>query len=135
RQVLSRIRDWVGHLDDAQEQQILAWAAELPPVHGPRQQDRMRRQREFLQLMAQRDDPARFAARLRHFLLQWEDGRDPKYDRLFGEWRNRQAGLYAAVYRMLLPHQRAAVADRLQVYINDFTQLARRPVAQAAAER
>jgi hypothetical protein len=135
RQVLSRIRDWVGHLDDAQEQQTLAWAAELPPVHAPRQQDRVRRQREFLQLMAQRDDPARFAARLRHFLLQWEDGRDPEYDRLFREWRDRQAELYAAVYRILLPHQRAAVADRLQVYINDFTQLARRPAAQAAAGR
>ncbi|HSB49469.1 MAG TPA: DUF6279 family lipoprotein [Burkholderiales bacterium] len=135
RQVLSRIRDWVGHLDDAQEQQILAWAAELPLVHGPRQQDRIRRQREFLQLMAQRDDPARFAARLRHFLLEWEDGRDPEYDRLFREWRVRQADLYAAVFRILLPHQRAAVADRLQAYINDFTQLARRPEAQAAAAR
>jgi hypothetical protein len=135
RRALARIRDWVGHLDDAQEQQILAWAAELPPLHGLRHQDRMRRQREFLQLMAQRDDPERFADRLRHFLLRWEDGRTPEYHRLFNEWTSRQADLYASVYRILLPHQRAAVADRLQVYINDFTRLARRPAAQAAAER
>jgi hypothetical protein len=133
RRVLARIRDWVGHLDDAQEQQILAWAAELPSLHGMRHQDRMRRQREFLKLMGQRDDPARFAAGLRQFLLDWEDGRDPQYNRLFKEWTSRQAELYAAVYRILLPHQRAAVADRLQTYINDFTRLARRPAAQAAA--
>jgi hypothetical protein len=135
RRALSRIRDWVGHLDDEQEQQILAWASELPLVHGPRHLDRLRRQREFLQLLSQRDDAGRFAARLRRWLLNWEEGRDPGYDRLFNEWTQQQANLYAAVYGILLPHQREAVADRLQGYINDFTRLAQRPAAQAAAGR
>lgn len=135
RRTLSRIRDWVGHLDDAQEKQILAWAGELPLLHGPRHQDRLRRQREFLQLMSQRDDAGRFAARFRNFLLNWEEGRDPAYNRLFNEWTERQAELYVAVNGILLPHQREAVAERLQTYINDFTQLARRPAAQAAAGR
>lgn len=133
RRVLSRIREWVGHLDDAQDQQILAWAAELPLVHGLRHQDRMRRQREFLQLMSQRGDAAQFSKRLRHWLVNWEEGRDPKYDRLFREWTQQQADLYAAVYGILLPHQRTAVAERLQGYINDFTYLARRPTAQPVA--
>jgi hypothetical protein len=135
RRVLARVRDWVGHLDDAQDQQILAWAAELPLMNAPRHQDRMRRQREFLKLMVQRDDPARFAERLRHFLLNWEEGRDPAYDRMFSEWTERQADLYVKVYYLLLPHQRAAVADRVQGYINDMTRLARRPAAHTAAER
>jgi len=135
RRVLARIRDWVGHLDDAQERRILAWGAELPLMHAARHQDRVRRQREFLQLMAQRDDPARFAARLRHFLLNWEEGRDPAYHKLFNEWTIQQADLYVAVYHLLLPHQRAAVADQVQGYIDDLTRLARRPAAQATAER
>jgi hypothetical protein len=135
RRVLARVRDWVGHLDDAQDQQILAWAADLPLMNAPRHQDRMRRQREFLKLMVQRDDPARFAERLRHFLLNWEEGRDPAYDRMFSEWTERQADLYVKVYYLLLPHQRAAVADRVQGYINDMTRLARRPAAHTAAER
>jgi hypothetical protein len=135
RRALSRIRDWVGHLDDEQEHEILAWASALPLIHGPRHQDRLRRQREFLQLMSQRDDAGQFAARLRNFLSNWEEGRDPGYDRLFNEWTQQQADLYVAVYRILLPHQREAVADRLQGYINDFTQLAQRPAAQAAAGR
>jgi hypothetical protein len=133
RRTLSRIRDWVGHLDDEQDHEILAWAGALPLIHGPRHLDRLRRQREFLQLMSQRDDAARFAARLRHWLLNWEEGRDPGYDRLFNEWTQQQADLYAAVYRLLLPHQREAVAERLQGYINDFTYLARRPAAQPIA--
>jgi hypothetical protein len=135
RRALSRIRDWVGHLDDEQEQQILAWASELPLIHGPRHLDRLRRQREFLQLLSQRDDAGQFAARLRRWLLNWEEGRDPGYDRLFNEWTQQQADLYTAVYGILLPHQREAVADRLQGYINDFTQLAQRPAAQATATR
>lgn len=133
RRTLARIRDWVGHLDDAQERQILEWGAALPLVHGPRHQDWMRRQREFLQLMSQRGDRERFTAQLRHFLVNWEDGRDPAYDRLFNEWTERQADLYADVYRILLPHQREAVAERLQVYIDDFTYLSRRPAVRAAA--
>lgn len=135
RRALSRIRDWVGHLDDAQEHEILAWASALPLIHGPRHQDRLRRQSEFLQFMSQRDDAGRFAARLRNFLSNWEEGRDPAYNRLFDEWTQQQADLYVAVYRILLPHQREAVAERLQGYINDFTQLAQRPAAQAAADR
>ena len=132
---LSRIRDWVGHLDDGQEQEILAWASALPLIHGPRYQDRLRRQREFLQLMSQRDDAGRFTAQLRNYLSNWEEGRDPGYNRLFNEWTQQQAELYVAVYGILLPHQREAVADRLQGYINDFTLLAQRAAAQAAAGR
>jgi len=132
---LSRIRDWVGHLDDGQEQEILAWASALPLIHGPRHQDRLRRQREFLQLMSQRDDAGRFTAQLRNYLSNWEEGRDPGYNRLFNEWTQQQAELYVAVYGILLPYQREAVADRLQGYINDFTYLAQRPAAQAAAGR
>jgi hypothetical protein len=132
RRALSRIRDWVGHLDDAQEQHILAWAADLPLAHNLRHQDRMRRQREFLQLMSQRGDPGQFTVQLREWLVNWDKGRDPAYDRLFNEWQQKQADLYAATYRILLPHQREALAERVQVYINDFTYLARRPAAQAA---
>jgi hypothetical protein len=135
RRALSRIRDWVGHLDDGQEQQILKWASALPLLHGPRHQDRLRRQREFLQLMSQRDDAGQFAARLRNYFSNWEEGRDPAYNRLFDEWTQQQADLYVAVDRILLPYQREAVAERVQAYINDFTQLAQRPAAQAAAGR
>ncbi len=135
RRTLSRIRDWVGHLDDEQEQEILAWAGALPLIHGPRHQDRLRRQREFLQLMSQRDDAGRFTARLRNYFSNWEEGRDPAYNRLFNEWTQQQADLYVAVDRILLPLQREAVAERVQVYIDDFTQLAQRPAAQATSGR
>jgi hypothetical protein len=129
RRAASRVRDWVGHLDDAQERRILARARADPLIHGLRHQDRLRRQREFLALLEERSDPRKFAARLGHWLANWEEGRDPEYARRVGEWLERQADLYAAAYGMLLPQQRAAVIDRLDGYIDDFNRLAQRPAA------
>jgi hypothetical protein len=136
RRTLSRVREWAGSLTSEQEESIAAMARELPLVHGLRHEDRVRRQREFMQLMQTRDDdPSKFAARLRHFLLNWEEGRDPRYERMFKESIEKHAELYVAIARMLTPAQRAAVTRRLQGYIDDFTRLARRPAAHAAAER
>jgi len=135
RRVLSRVRDWVGHLDDAQDRKIIAMSSEQPLIHGLRHRDRLRRQREFLQLMGERGKPREFAQRLKHWLANWEEGRDPEYGRQFDAWIREQAEFYAAVYRILLPHQRVAVGERLQRYADDFTRLAQRPPAQAAAAR
>jgi|SRR5262245_21946881 len=134
RRTLSRVRDWAGSLTPEQEKNIAAMAHDLPLIHAMRHEDRMRRQREFMQLMRNRgDDRAQFAARLRHYLLNWEEGRDPRYDRLFKESIEKHAELYVATARMLTPAQRTAVARKLQRYIDDLTRLARRPGAQAAA--
>jgi len=135
RRVLSRIRDWTGHLDDAQDRKIIALANEMPLIHGLRHQDRLRRQREFMQLMGARGKPREFAQRLGHWLANWEEGRNPDYHHRFQEWVQRQADFYTAVYRLLLPHQRTAVAEQLQRYADDFTRLSRRPAARAAAGR
>jgi hypothetical protein len=133
--VLSRIQDWTGSLSTEQESRIAAMAKALPLIHGLRHQDRLRRQREFLELMARRKDARRFAAELRDWLIDWEKGRDPEYDRLFREWELKQADVYVAVDRMLTPQQRAAAVARLQRYMDDFTRLSERPAAQPAASR
>lgn len=135
KRVLGRIRDWTGHLSDEQEQRISALAGELPMNHRLRLEDRMRRQREFLKLLAQRGDPARFPALLRHWLLNWEEGRTPEYAGVWERWMEKQADFYVALDRMLTPHQREHLAQRLQNYANDFTRLAQRPAPQAAASR
>ena len=108
-------------------------AAEVPMNHRLRHEDRMRRQREFVQLMAQRDDPRKFAERLRAFLVNWDQGRSPEYHKAWDQWMRRQADFYVAVHRMLTPEQRAAVERRLQNYADDFTRLAQRPAGAAPA--
>lgn len=133
--LLSRIQDWTGSLSAEQEARIAAMANGHPLIHRLRHEDRLRRQREFLELLAQRKDSRRFTGALRQWLQNWEKGRDPEYHRLFSEWERKQADLYVAVDRMLTPQQRAAVLGRLQNFMDDFTRLSERPAPQPAASR
>lgn len=129
-----RISEWTGSLSNGQEHRIDALVGDAPFIHSLRYEDRLRRQREFLQLMATRgSDIKAFAERLRHFLVNWEDGRSPEYDRLFRDWEQRQADLYVAVDRMLTPEQHAAVMRRIQAHIDDFRRLSERPPGKTAA--
>lgn len=133
QRLLTRVRDWTGTLTVEQEERIAVLARELPANAQLRHEDRLRRQREFLQLMAQRADRASFADKLRRWLLDWEAGRDPEYARQWAEWPQKQAAFYVAVDRLLTPQQRTHAARRLQNYADDFTRLARRPDAATAS--
>jgi hypothetical protein len=135
KRALKRITDWTGSLGSEQEAKITAIVKEWPPIHRLRYEDRLRRQREFLQLLSQRGDARQFTDRFRHWLSHWEEGRDPEYARLFGDWEQKQADLYITVSRMLTPQQSAAVLRRVQSYIDDFTRLAQRPDAPSPAGR
>ena len=126
RRTLDEVKDWVGNLGHEQEQRIIAMVNALPMTEQLRYEDRLRRQREFLQLMAQRENRAEFAAKLRHWLINWEKGRAPEYERQFNEWLDQRVRMLIEIDRMLTPVQRTAVLRRLQDYIDDFTKLAER---------
>lgn len=132
RRTLSQLRDWVGTLAPEQEQKIEAMVRALPEIEPLRHEERMRRQREFLELMGQRGDAKAFAATLRRWLIDWESGRPPEHRRLFDESWKQRAEFYAAVHRMLTRDQRAHLLNRLQAHSSDFRRLAG---SAAAAER
>ena len=124
---LKRIREWVGEIGPEQEKKIVALAAELPLAPKLRYEDRLRRQKEFLQLMANRGtDAKQFADRLRNFLVNWEEGRSPEFQRFYTEWRRKQAEFYVEAARLMTPQQRTTLVGRVERYANDFTQLAQR---------
>ena len=124
---LKRIREWVGEVGPEQEKKIAALAADLPLAPKLRYEDRLRRQKEFLQLMANRGtDTRQFAERLRLFLLNWEEGRSPEFQRFFTEWRRKQAEFYVDAARLMTPQQRTTLVGRVERYASDFTQLAQR---------
>ena len=126
RRTLDEVKDWVGSLSYEQEQRIIAIVNALPMTEQLRYEDRLRRQREFLQLMAQRENRAEFAAKLRHWLVNWEKGRAPEYERRYNEWLDKRVQMLIEIDRMLTPTQRTAVLRRLQDYIDDFTKLTER---------
>jgi hypothetical protein len=131
---LERVRNWAGSLSHEQEQRITALAGAAPAIERLRREDRLRRKREFLQLMAGRDNGREFPARLRAWLLDWENGRSPEYEQRLEGWFDHQAKMIVEITGMLTPRQRARVAGRLRRYAEDFTHLADRPRTQTAAQ-
>ena len=131
---VKQITEWTGSLAPEQEEKVAALVAAVPAIEPMRYDDRRRRQREFLALLEQRGDKA-FATKLRHWLVNWDEGRAPQYARIQAEWLEKRAAYFVGVERMLTPQQRGTLAQRLQRYIDDFTQLARsREPAHAAAK-
>ena len=123
---LKRIEEWTGGLNAEQERKIAALAREVPLAPRLRYEDRLRRQREFLELMTERRDGREFASRLQHFLLNWEEGRDPEFRDAYAAWKPRQAAFYREVIGLLTPEQRETLLRRMRRYSEDFTQLAQR---------
>ncbi|MCC7483574.1 MAG: hypothetical protein IT529_01170 [Burkholderiales bacterium] len=126
KRLVSRIENWTGDLEPEQQQRVAAAVAGTPSLERLRHHERLRRQREFLELLEQRDDRSAFAARLRHWLANWEEGRAPEEARQFQEARERSIDAYYAVARTLSPAQHAHLANRVQGYVGDFTVLAGR---------
>src|SRR5262245_61805249 len=127
---LDEIRKWASSITPEQERAIVAMADRLPAISPLRLEDRIRRQREFRQLLDARAS-SDFQPRLTRFLLDWESGRAPEYDRVLTEWWEMRQDYFIALYKLLTPEQRTAVLRRLQNYIDDFTKLSERP-SQAA---
>lgn len=135
KRTLSQLGDWVGTLSDAQQQRIRELLREVPLTDRLRHEDRLRRQNEFLALLETRGyERNAFAARLRDWLVNWEQSRPPALARAFEESWHKRAAFYAAVDGTLTPVQRAHLLRRLQNYSEDFIALAGEGQAVAKAD-
>ena len=132
--LLDQFRTWVGPLTHEQEERMTALIAALPAIDPLVLKDRQRRQREFMQIMAQRTDADAFTKRLQHWLTYWDEGRAPEYVRTLAEWWDRRAEHIVALDRMLTPQQRTHALRRLQNHIDDFNRLAESRRTQAAVQ-
>jgi len=128
RKTLDQIEDWTGSLSRAQSEQAAALLDAVPYEDDLRYQDRLRRQREFIALLAQRKQPD-FAARLHAWLADWTQGRSAEYQRVSDEYTRKSAQFYVAVDRMLTPDQRQRVLERVQAFIDDCRSLSANRVA------
>jgi hypothetical protein len=134
KRLLGQISDWTGSLTRAQEQQVEAMLESMPLIEPLRHQDRLRRQREFLELLKLRTHRAEFGEKLRQWLLDWDRGRTPEYERLAAEVNDKRIEFYIALEKLLTPAQRERALKRLHGFGNDFKALSERPAAAAAID-
>jgi hypothetical protein len=126
---LKQLRDWAGTLTHAQEERIALLNDAIPSVDHLRHQDRQRRQKEFLALLKLRHNKTEFAPQLQAWLINWEKGRTPEFEKAQADTYEKRVALYLEAERMLTPRQREHALHKLQDYIDDINALA----AQRAA--
>lgn len=126
KRTVDQIEDWAGTLNSDQERQVAQLLEQVPHVNHLRYRDRIRRQQEFLELLKVRANKKEFQPRLRAWLLDWERGRSPEYEKLADEAYERRIQFYIAVDKLLTPAQRQHVFQRMQRFIEDFRILAQK---------
>ena len=129
---LSQIEDWTGSLTYEQEQKITVLLEPLPQINHLRHLDRIRRQKEFLELLKLRASKQEFQTVLHAWLLDWERGRSPEYEKLSATVYEQRVRFYVAVDRLLTPGQRQIALHRLQEYADDCKALSAKPAKAAA---
>ena len=131
KQTLEQIRDWTGSLTYDQEQKIAALLEPVLLIDHLRHQDRIRRQKEFLEMLKLRANRPAFQPKLHAWLLDWESGRNPEYAKLSAEVYEQRIQFYIAVDKLLTPGQRQIVLRRLREYVDDCNALSQKPAKTA----
>jgi len=136
KRIIKNIEEWLAPLNGEQEQRIIGLARDLPQLERDRYVERIRRQKELLEVLSHRqEDRERFTARVAEYMANWERGRSPEYQKqLDASWQKR-AELFVAADRMLTTDQRRVALRRIETYADDFTQLARRSDSSRTAAR
>jgi hypothetical protein len=133
KRVIKTFKEWLTPLNSDQEQRVAQMVRELPPIEQFRYAERLRRQKDFLAVLAQRgEDREKFTARVTEWLVHWERGRTPDEQKKLDAWWQKRADIFVALDKTITPEQRTASLQRMQAYIEDFTQLARRGDAGAS---
>ena len=130
KKTLSQIEDWAGNLTREQEGKVGALLDPIPLIEHLRHQDRIRRQREFVEILKLRQNKLEFATRLHQWLLDWDHGRAPEYEQLAEEVYAQRLHFYVAVDKLLTREQRHRAVERLQKFVDDCKALSKRAPAQ-----
>lgn len=135
--VVKQVEKWLAPLNREQKARVMALVRERPQIEKQRYAERLRRQKELIELLShRREEPQRFTQRVTDWMVGWERNRSAEYQKqLDASWQKR-ADLLVEVHRMLTPDQRTAALERINTYAADFTQLAQQaPGASQTAAR
>jgi hypothetical protein len=127
RRMVKHFKEWLTPLNSDQENRVVALVRELPQIEQFRYTERLRRQKEFMDVLAQRgEDRERFTARVTDWLANWDKGRSAEEQKRLDAWWAKRADVFVAMERMMTADQRTVALQRMQNYIEDFNHLAGR---------
>jgi hypothetical protein len=125
KRVAKHFRDWLAPLNAEQEQRVLAAVRVMPDLARERYDERLRRQKAFLDVLAHRKDEG-FQSRLTEWLTAWERNRSAEYQKRLDTLWQQRAELFANLERSFTAEQKNTSLQRMAAYAEDFAELARR---------
>jgi Family of unknown function (DUF6279) len=132
---VGQAEDWFGRLTAAQREMIRASLARRPSTQETWMQERERRQRELVAVMARiraEQPPVETATFwIREYFAQLAEPRDAERGARLAQARAENAELVAQLINSAEPAQRAALAKKLRGYAADLGTLAAQAVAAA----
>lgn len=136
KKVVKTFKEWLTPLNSEQEQRVTQMVRELPQISQFRYAERLRRQKEFLAILAQRgEDREKFTARVTEWLANWDRGRSAEDQKRLDAWWQKRAEIFVSLDKSITPEQRTASLQRMQNYIDDATHLARRDGNRTASAK
>ena len=118
---VERLEDWFGSLSEAQLERVRRYGARAPLYDELRDRDRKRRQAELLAMLRAREAKAR----LTRWAQEWDQGREPAYERAVRATRAEYVDLLLDLDRNLTAEQRGHAVRRLRRYAALFETLSR----------
>ncbi len=125
KKIIEMLEDWTGNLSREQEGPLRQTIDSWPLHYALMQEDRQRRQREFITLLEKNREPATLAPQLLDWMTQYERGRTPDYAAHGKQMTENFVQLILQTDRLINAKQRAHVIAKLQNYIDDFNALSR----------
>jgi hypothetical protein len=133
KKTYDQTRDWAGEVSREQEIRLREMVYAMPLVNHLRNEDRRRRQQELIEILKVRHDRAQFTPRLRAWLMDWEAGRSPEYEKVVTIAYEERAQVFVTTWNLFTPAQRAHAVKRLQGYIEDLNALSASPAPKGAS--
>jgi hypothetical protein len=120
---IERIEEWFGSLSEAQVERVQRYSERSPLAAELQDQDRRRRQAEFIAMLRAREARQKLAA----WAQDWEGGRDPAYAKAVAATRAEYIDLLLDLDRTLSAEQREHAVVRLRRFAGLFNSLAMQP--------
>ena len=122
--IINEMEEWFGDLNDEQKEKVSELASTLPLRYLLFNEDRLRRQNEFIELLQARLPREEFVDQLKTFLINFEDGRSDEYKNITAEFNEAARHMTIAIDNMLNPEQKNHAFERVRDYQMDIIELA-----------
>ncbi|MGY2262390.1 DUF6279 family lipoprotein [Pseudomonas sp. SDO55104_S430] len=117
-----RLDDWIGPLNPAQQQRVVAWSNALGDQNTQWLANRVHWQKQFSAAVAQRHDPG-FPQRIETLLVNRERLWTPEYKQAFAKTEAQARSLFVDLMAQSTPVQRQRLQTKIEGVKKDFSDL------------